>query len=78
MQSKKPSLVGSTPKKRFPQVDIGECQIGWTSNPEFEKLKYDPIMEKLRDRIVKVDIPLLKEWQAELELKEKNITVTRK
>lgn len=31
--------------------------VGHTSNPEYEKLKQDPMMEALRDRTVKVELP---------------------
>jgi hypothetical protein len=40
--------------------------VGHTSNPEYEKLKNDPVMESLRDRTVKVDVPYLEEWEKTL------------
>lgn len=34
--------------------------IGHSSNPEFEKLSNDPVMETLRDRVVKIEVPKLR------------------
>ncbi len=33
--------------------------IGWSSNPEYEKLVNDVHMEALRDRTVKIEIPMI-------------------
>lgn len=48
----------SSPVKR-PPVELNPVLVGHTSNPEFEKLKMDPVMEALRDRTVRIDIPYL-------------------
>lgn len=39
-----------------------------TNNPEFEKLKNNPMMEALRDRTVKIDIPYLLRWSDEIKV----------
>lgn len=43
--------------KKFPQIPIDETQVAYVSNPEYETLKHDSMMESLRDRTVKVNVP---------------------
>jgi len=53
-----PVIWATDEKADFITTDfITAPHIGHTSNPQFEKLKNDPIMEALRDRTVKVEIP---------------------
>ena len=40
-------------------VDLSH--LGHTSNPEYEELKNDKIMESLRDRTIKIDLEPLKD-----------------
>lgn len=54
--------------KKFSQIPIDEVIIGHTNNPEFEKLKNNPMMEALRDRTVKIDIPYLLRWSDEIKV----------
>lgn len=51
--------------KKFPQIDVDMVLISHTNNPEFEKLRQDPMMEALKDRTVRIDVPYLLEWKQE-------------
>jgi len=54
--------------KKFAQIPIDEAIIGHTNNPEFLKLKNNLMMEALRDRTVKIDIPYLLKWSDEISV----------
>lgn len=58
--------------KRFAQVDIDECIIGHTNEPEYEKLKSDEFMEALRDRTTKVDIPYVTKLADEIKIYQRD------
>ena len=44
--------------KKFAQTDIDEVIIGHTNEPEYKKLQSNEFMEALRDRTVKIDVPV--------------------
>lgn len=54
--------------KKFSQITIDEVIVGHTNTPEFLKLKNNPMMEALRDRTVKIDIPYLLRWSDEINV----------
>lgn len=54
--------------KKFSQIPIDEVILGHTNSPEFQKLKNNPMMEALRDRTVKIDIPYLLRWSDEIKV----------
>lgn len=54
--------------KKFSQIPIDEVIVGHTNTPEFLKLKNNPMMEALRDRTVKIDIPYLLRWSDEINV----------
>lgn len=54
--------------KKFSQIPIDEIILGHTNTPEFLKLKNNPMMEALRDRTVKIDIPYLLRWSDEIKV----------
>jgi len=44
------------PKKKFPQLPIDKIIMGHTSDPAYEPLVRNEVMEELRDRTIKVDL----------------------
>lgn len=58
--------------KKFSQIPIDEVIVGHTNTPEFLKLKNNPMMEALRDRTVKIDIPYLLRWSDEIKVLEQD------
>lgn len=63
-----PGMIDLPPEP--PSPGINPILIGHTSNPEFEKLRQDPMMEALRDRTVCVDVPYLLDWTKEARVLE--------
>src|SRR5260370_31954750 len=58
--------------KKFPQTDIDEVIIGHTNEPEYKKLENNELMEALRDRTVKIDIPYITKLAEEQKIYEKD------
>lgn len=54
--------------KKSPQISIDTVLIGHTNTPEFKNLISDNKMEALKDRMIKIDIPYLLEWDKELAI----------
>ena len=44
--------------KKFAQTDIDEVILGHTNEPEYRRLQNNEFMEALRDRTVKIDVPV--------------------
>jgi serine protein kinase len=58
--------------KKFPLINVDLAIFGHTNQAEYEKLKANPFMEALRDRTVKIDVPYLLEWDAELKVLQRD------
>src|SRR5438105_5930671 len=43
--------------RKFAQTDIDEVILGHTNEPEYKKLQGNEMMEALRDRTIKIDVP---------------------
>ena len=70
-------LLGATQErkikpKKFAQTDIDEVIIGHTNEPEYRKLLNNEYMEALRDRTVKIDIPYITKYSAEINIYQKD------
>lgn len=58
--------------KKFPQIDIDEVIIGHTNEAEFKKLQKNEMMEAMRDRTLKVNIPYVLEMSKEQKIYERD------
>ncbi len=61
------------------RICVDPTLIAHTSNPQYERMskKDMEIMESLRDRTIKIDIPYLLEWQKEIEKRTRMFKVEK-
>src|SRR6202158_1261839 len=63
--------------KKFAQTDIDEVILGHTNEPEYRRLQNNELMEALRDRTVKIDVPYVTKLKEEIKIYEKDFNADR-
>src|ERR1051326_1041651 len=58
--------------KKFAQTDIDQVIVGHTNEAEYKKLLNNELMEALRDRTIKIDIPYITKLTEEIKIYEKD------